>query len=43
MARRLAMSLYQVQLRGEEFSYDKYNLISHVKVIDITIEDLVSR
>ena len=41
VARRLAMSLYQVQLRGEEFSYDKYNLISHVKVIDITIEDLV--
>ena len=41
VARRLAMSLYQVQLRGEEFSYEKYNIFRRAKVIDITVEELV--
>ena len=41
VARRLAVSMYQVQLRGEEFSYDKYNLIKQVTVIDMPVENLV--
>ena len=41
VARRLATSLFQVQLRGEVFSYDKYNIIRRAKVIDISVEDLV--
>ena len=40
VARRLAVSLYYVQLLGEDFSYDKYNLINEKKVIDISIDDL---
>mgnify|MGYP002860723410 CR=1 FL=1 len=41
VARRLAVSMYQVQLRGEVFSYDKYNLIKQANVIDMPMEDLV--
>ena len=41
VARRLAMSMFQVQLRGEAFSYDKYNIVRRTKVIDISVEDLV--
>ena len=41
VARRLAVSMYHVQLRGEEFSYDKYNLIKQVSVIDMPVEELV--
>jgi len=41
VARRLAMSMFQVQLRGEAFSYEKYNIVRRAKVIDISVEDLV--
>lgn len=41
VARRLAVSMFQVQLRGEEFSYDKYNIIRRAKVIDISVDELV--
>ena len=40
VARRLAVSLYYVQLLGENFSYEKYHLINEKKVINISIDDL---
>ncbi len=41
VARRLAMSMFQVQLRGEAFSYEKYNIIRRAKVMDISVDELV--
>ena len=42
VARRLAVSLYYVQALGIPFSYEKYNLINKVTVMDIPVETLVA-
>ena len=40
VARKLAIALYYMQSNGQEFSYEKYNLIKDTVVIDIPIEKL---
>jgi hypothetical protein len=41
VARKLATALYQMNLKAEPFSYDQYNLIRDVAVIDISLDELV--
>jgi transposase len=38
VARKLAVALYFMSLRGEEFSYEKYRMMTEPDVIDISIE-----
>ena len=40
VARKLAVALYFMSLRGEEFSYEKYRMMTEPDVIDISIEEL---
>jgi hypothetical protein len=40
VARKLAVSLYFMSLRGEEFSYEKYKIMTEPDVIEISIERL---
>ena len=40
VARKLAVSLYFMSLRAEEFSYDKYKIMTEPDVIEISIERL---
>ena len=41
VARKLAVALYHMMLRGEEFSYDRYGILVEPEVIDITIDELL--
>jgi len=43
VARKLAVSLYFMSLRGEEFSYEKYRMMTEPDVIDISIEELANK
>ena len=43
VARKLAVALYFMSLRGEEFSYEKYRMMTEPDVIDIPIEDLANK
>jgi len=40
VARKLAIALYYMQSSGQPFSYEKYNLIKDVVIVDITIDKL---
>ena len=40
VARKLAVALYFMSLRGEEFNYEKYRMMTEPAVIDISIEEL---
>ena len=40
VARKLAVALYFMSLRGEEFSYEKYRMMVEPDVIDIPVEEL---
>lgn len=40
LARRLAVALYYMQMRGEAFSYEKYSLTVEPKVIDVSLVQL---
>ena len=42
VARKLAVSLYYMQKKGEPFSYEQYELAHDIDVIDIPIESLIS-
>ena len=41
VARRLAVALYYMQMRGEAFSYEKYNLTREPEVVDVPMIQLV--
>ena len=41
VARRLAVALYYMQMRGEAFSYEKYNLTREPEVVDVPMVQLV--
>ena len=43
VARKLAVALYFMSLRGEEFSYEKYRMMTEPDVIDISIEELANK
>ena len=43
VARKLAVALYFMSLRGEEFSYEKYRMMAEPDVIDISIEELATK
>ena len=43
VARKLAVALYCMSLRGEEFSYEKYRMMTEPDVIDISIEELANK
>jgi len=43
VARKLAVALYYMSLRGEEFSYEKYRMMAEPDVIDISIEELAEK
>ena len=43
VARKLAVALYFMSLRGEEFSYEKYRMMTEPAVIDISIEELANK
>lgn len=43
VARKLAVALYYMSLRGEEFSYEKYRMMTEPDVIDISIEELAEK
>lgn len=40
VARKLAVAMYYMSLRGEEFSYEKYKMMTEPNVIDIPVEKL---
>ena len=40
VARKLAVALYYMMLTGQPFSYEKYNLVKNMNVLDIPIEVL---
>ena len=40
VARKIAIALYYMTMRGEPFSYEKYNFIVDPVVMDISIDDL---
>jgi transposase len=42
VARKLAVALYYISIRGESFSYEKYKIMTEPDVIDISIEQLAS-
>jgi transposase len=42
VARKLAVALYYISIRGEAFSYEKYKIMTEPDVIDISIEQLAS-
>lgn len=41
VARKLAVALYHMNMKAETFSYDQYNLIRDVVVIDISLDELI--
>jgi transposase len=43
VARKLAVALYFMSLKGEEFSYEKYRMMTEPAVIDISIEELANK
>lgn len=43
VARKLAVALYFMSLRSEEFSYEKYRMMTEPDVIDISIEELANK
>jgi len=43
VARKLAVALYFMSLKGEEFSYEKYRMMTEPDVIDISIEELATK
>lgn len=43
VARKLAVALYYMSLRGEKFSYEKYRMMTEPDVIDISIEELAEK
>ena len=42
LARKLAVAMYYMSLRGEYFSYEKYGFIDEPDVINISIEELIA-
>ena len=42
VARKLAVSLYYMQKKGEPFSYEQYELAHNIEVINMPIESLIS-
>ena len=42
VARKLAVALYYISIRGEPFSYEKYKIMLEPDVVDISIEQLAS-
>lgn len=38
---KLAVALYHMNMKAESFSYDQYNLIRDVVVIDISLDELI--
>jgi len=40
VARKLAIALYYMQSNGQSFSYEKYNLVRDVVVVNVTIDKL---
>ena len=42
VARKLAVALYYMMLTGQEFSYEKYNLVKDIATLDIPVSVLPS-
>lgn len=42
VARKLAVALYYMMLTGQEFSYEKYNLVKDISVFDVPVSALPS-
>jgi hypothetical protein len=40
VARKLAVAMYYMMLSGQPFSYEKYNLVKDLDVLDIPVTDL---